>query len=90
MSVCKKVADEARLQHLFCDPPQNDRQKLNIMTADRREDFWVSCVIALVPNETSVIFVCGATHCSTFRAKLEQRGLQVRIHCDDWTSRLSE
>ena len=89
MSVCKKVADDIGLHHLFCDPDHNERQKLNIMTADEREDFWFTCVAALAPNETSVIFVCGAAHCRTFREKLEQRGLQARIHCDDWTSRLS-
>ena len=89
MSVCKKVADDVGLHHLFCDPDHDERQKLNITTADQREDLWVSHVATLVPNETSVIFVCGAAHCTTFRAKLEQRGLQARIHCDDWTSRLS-
>jgi hypothetical protein len=89
MSVCKKVADDLGLHHLFCDPDHDDRRKLNITTADHREDLWVSRVATLVPDETSVIFVCGADHCSTFPAKLEQRGLQARIHCDDWKSQLS-
>ena len=82
MSVCKKVADDLGLHHLFRDPDYDERRKLNITTADQREDLWVSRVATLVPDETSVIFVRGADHCSTFRAKLEQRGLQARIHCD--------
>jgi hypothetical protein len=89
MSVCKKVADDLGLHHLFCDPDHDERRKLNITTTDQRESVWASRVATLAPNETSVIFVCGVDHCSTFLAKLEQRGLRARIHCDDWTSRLS-
>jgi hypothetical protein len=89
ISVCKKVADDLGLHHLFCDPDRGERQSLDITTTDQRETIWVCRVAKLARNDTSVIFVCGADHCSTFRAKLEQRGLQARIHCDDWTSRLS-
>jgi hypothetical protein len=86
ISVCKKVADDLGLNHLFCDPDRGERQSLNITTTDQRETLWVSRVGELAPNETSVIFVCGADHCSTFRAKLDHAGLQARIHCNDWTS----
>jgi hypothetical protein len=86
ISVCKKVADDLGLNHLFCDPDRGERQSLDLTTTDQRETIWVSRVAELAPNETSVIFVCGADHCSTFRAKLEQRGLQALIHCNDWTS----
>jgi hypothetical protein len=89
MSVCKKVADDLGLRHLFCDPDHDERRELNITTADQREDLWVSRVATLVARENSVIFVCGVDHCSTFRAKLERRGLQARIHCDDWTRHMS-
>jgi len=85
IAVCKKVANEMGLHHLFCDPDRDERQKLGITTIDERESIWVDRVTRLAPNDSSVIFVCGADHCSTFRAKLEQRGLQAQVHCDDWT-----
>jgi hypothetical protein len=51
ISVCKKVADDLGLHHLFCDPDRDERQKLDITTTDQRESIWVSRVAKLAPNE---------------------------------------
>jgi hypothetical protein len=84
VSVAKKVADELRLCHLFCDPDEAERRELRIETNHRREAFWLARVQALRPNNTSVIFVCGANHSSSFCLMLERHSIDARIHCRDW------
>jgi hypothetical protein len=85
MSVAKKVADRLGLRHLFCDPNCDERQELGITTSDEREMIWLKRLQGLRPNETSIIFVCGADHSTTFHSKLERKGICARIHCGDWT-----
>ncbi len=88
MSVAKQVADDIRLHHLYCDPDRDERKKLGITLetdCSVREAIWLSRVKSLSPNETSIIFVCGANHSSTFNSTLERSGIQARIHCSDWT-----
>jgi hypothetical protein len=86
-SVAKQVADRLGLRHLFCDPDRNEREALAISTSRDREDLWASGLESLSPNETSIIFLCGAKHSDTFKMTLEHWGLHARVHCDDWTVR---
>jgi hypothetical protein len=96
-SVAKQVADRLGLHHLFCDPNRGERKAGGISTGPERESFWASCIQPFLPNNISLIFVCGADlfvcgadHSRTFKAMLENCGLQARVHCDDWTLRSNE
>jgi len=86
-SVAKQVAGGLGLRHLFCDPDRGEREALGISTCRDREDVWASRLEPLSPNDTSIIFLCGANHSDTFKMTLERRGLHARVHCDDWTLR---
>lgn len=83
MSVAKKVAEELGLQHIYCDPNQEERLSMGIQSQDR-EQIWLSRIQPLSPNETTIIFVCGADHSDTFRSLLEDSGLDAQICCQDW------
>jgi hypothetical protein len=84
-SVAKKVAEELRVHHVYCDPDPNERQALNIQTNEDRETIWMHRVRPFSPNEVSIVFVCGADHSLTFRSLLERSGLRTQIYCQDWT-----
>jgi hypothetical protein len=84
-SVAKEVARRLGLRHFFCDPDRDEREALGVSTGVDREAVWASRLEPLSPNETSMIFLCGANHSDTFKRTLERRGLDARIHCDDWT-----
>ena len=84
-SVAKLVADCLGLRHLFCDPDAGEREALGISTGSDREDVWASRLKPLAPNDTSIIFLCGANHSDTFKMTLGRWGLHARVHCDDWT-----
>jgi hypothetical protein len=86
-SVAKKVAEELRVHHVYCDPDSNERQALNIQTDEDREIIWMHRLYPSSPNETPIVFVCGADtplrsdHCSNatgfalrFTARLDDRG----------------
>jgi hypothetical protein len=83
-SVSKKVAEELGLRHAYCDPDLEERRSLGICSEDR-EPIWRDRIQPFSPNETSVIFVCGAYHSISFQSLLERSGLHARIHCQDWT-----
>jgi hypothetical protein len=78
-SVAKQVADCLGLRHLYCDPESGERSAHGISNSDQREEFWISRIQQLIPNSTSVIFVCGANHSPSFKAKLDARGLHAQI-----------
>jgi hypothetical protein len=84
-SVAKQVADRLGLRHLYCDPESNERSAHGVSNSDEREEFWISRIQPLIPNSTSVIFVCRANHSLSFKAKLNNRGLHAAIYCKDWT-----
>ena len=84
-SVAKKVAEELGLRHAYCDPDLDGRASLGVgIHQEDREPIWMDRIQPLSPNETSIIFVCGADHCVSFRSLLERNGLDVRINCPDW------
>ena len=84
-SVAELVAHDLRLAHLYCDPGRDERRELCIRTGIEREAIWLSRLQRLHPNLTSIIFICGADHCDSFKALLDQYELSARIHCSDWT-----
>jgi hypothetical protein len=86
-SVAKRVAGRLGLRHLFCDADQDERDAHGISTAPERERFWASRIQPILPNNTSLIFVCGADHSHSFKTVLEGLDLCARVYCDDWTLR---
>jgi hypothetical protein len=84
-SVAEQVAHDLQLMHLYCDPDRDERQKLCIKTGAEREAIWLLRLQRLHPNSTSIIFVCGADHCNSFKAMLDQNELRAQIYCRDWT-----
>jgi hypothetical protein len=84
-SVAKKIGEELALEHIYCDPDPEERRSLNIQRPEDRESIWMDRIQPFSPNETSIIFVCGADHCASFQSLLERSGLHARIHCQDWT-----
>lgn len=83
-SVAKKVAEELRAHHVYCDPDPSERQALNIQTDERREMVWMYRIRPFDPNEISIVFICGANHSEAFRTLLERNGLRAQIYCQDW------
>jgi hypothetical protein len=84
LSVAKKVAEELGVRHVYCDPDPQERLALNIRGPQDREAIWIDRVQPFSPNESSIIFICGAHHSLTFRSLLQRRGLHACIHCKDW------
>jgi hypothetical protein len=85
-SVAKTVADELGLRHAYCDPDLNERSALGVgKHQNDREPIWMDRIQPFSPNETSIIFVCGACHSVSFQSLLEWSGLHAGIHCEDWT-----
>jgi hypothetical protein len=84
-SVAKKVAEELDLRHAYCDPDLDERASLGVgIHKEDREPIWMDRIQPLSPNETSIIFVCGACHSVSFHSLLERNSLHARIHCQDW------
>jgi len=83
-SVAKKVADELGLRHAYCDPDPEERRSLGIQRPEDRERIWMDRIQSFSPNETSIIFICGADHSVTFRSLLERGALHAQILCQDW------
>jgi hypothetical protein len=85
-SVAKKVAEELSLRHAYCDPDLDERASLSVgIHKEDREPIWMDRIQPLSPNETSIIFICGADHSVSFHSLLGRNGLHARIHCPDWT-----
>ncbi len=85
-SVAKVVAEELGLRHAYCNP--NDEECIAWGVGERPEDrepIWMARIQPFSPNETSIIFVCGAEHSVSFQSLLERNSLHARIHCQDWT-----
>jgi hypothetical protein len=85
-SVAKTVADALGLRHVYCDPDLNERGALGVgKHQNDREPIWMDRIQRFSPNETSIIFVCGADHAVSFQSLLEWNGLYAGIYCEDWT-----
>lgn len=50
-----------------------------------REAFWSAQLQRYEPNKRTIIFVCGACHAKTLKAKLDSEKILASIHCGDWT-----
>ena len=86
-SVAKKVADELRVRHIFCDPDRDERQAAIIQTNPERETVWMQRVRSSYKKDGSIIFICGADHSLSFGALLDRNGLHAQIYCQDWMIR---
>lgn len=85
-SVAAKVAEGFGLRHVYCDPDREERIRLSIKSLEEKERVWLKRLQAFSPNKTSIIFICGADHCRTFQALLQQNGLKAQIHCENWVT----
>lgn len=86
-SVARNIANRLKLSHLFCDPDRGERGMFAISDVQQREAFWADRLAQLFPNNTSVIFVCGASHSASFLNTLQNRKMNACVHCDDWTQK---
>jgi len=50
-----------------------------------REGFWLQRLRPHLAEQT-IVFVCGADHIDTFRARLEADGNDVSVYCREWPS----
>jgi hypothetical protein len=49
-----------------------------------REAIWLECLEGCDPNKKLVIFVCGANHVHTFKARLHSKQILAEVHYADW------
>jgi hypothetical protein len=83
-STAEKVADQAGLIHLFCDPTTEERNNFGIKRNDyaAREWFWADRLKSR--TETNILFICGETHIASFTNLLQQNGYAVTILSRAW------
>lgn len=96
VSIAWMVAQHHGLEHVFCDPDRDERNKLyedNETTEEAdeangfplREGVWLARAKHLL-SAKRVLFLCGANHVPTFKARLEGEGFAVNVYCADLAS----
>lgn len=92
ISLCKKIASELDIFHIFCDPNDDERLSLGLPAKDDsstwsgREEEWLSRLkLASFP----VLFICGANHVDSFQKKCRNQGITVTVLESDWASATS-
>jgi hypothetical protein len=88
ISLCKEVAKELGITHIFCDPSKAEREALNIpeiddcpITWSPRENEWLN---RLNGARFPILFVCGANHVDSFSKKCDDKGFAVTVIERDW------
>ncbi len=72
-STIQDVARELNIDHLFCDPTTDEREKCGISHKDwdKREEFWLTRLIEVCSHqEMNIVFICGIDHLDRFQSKL--------------------
>lgn len=86
ISLCKQVASEEGVIHIFCDPNWEERKAMGISEIDDhstlRENTWLG---KLNGSLFPAIFVCGADHIDSFKKKCVEGGVTVQVSERDWT-----
>jgi hypothetical protein len=85
----KRVADNLRIAHRFCDPDVYERERLGLPLGIHncdpereqyfaiKECYWLDRLHDVVDQE--VLFVCGAEHVPSFTRLLNERGIAVAV-----------
>jgi hypothetical protein len=81
-STARGAAADLGVLHLFCDPDPNERQLLNIETADDREAEWLRRLVS--SGKTRILFICGDNHVDAFASKLTTSGHKVETVGRGW------
>jgi len=83
-SITKEVADEIGVEHIFCDPTTEEREKYGIdnTDTDKREMFWIKRLQQT--NNEPILFICGESHLPTFPSKLKSEGYTPKILSSGW------
>ena len=95
-SLCKTVAAELNIKHLFCEPDSSTRLKLGVpacgtehlppheqqRTDEIRENYWLGQLKSLC--QEPVLFVCGSKHVKGFAGRLEAEKIPVSIESEYW------
>ena len=82
ISLCRRVADDLGLQHVFCDPSKTERTSLGLPQEDSpstwsgRESEWLS---RLQKSTLPALFVCGSNHIDSFSDKCRLANLAVTV-----------
>lgn len=90
-STVKLVADEFGIEHRFCDPDVAERVKLGLphpflddydkseeaRLHRKKESYWLETLSDMINHD--ILFICGATHVSSFTQLLLEEGITVQI-----------
>lgn len=78
----RDAAKRCGKRHLFCEPSMTERQNQGIDTPDKRELIWLRKLKD--SNASSILFVCGDSHLSSFMGKLNGEGARTEILSNGW------
>lgn len=78
----RDAAGRVEKQHVFCEPDDAEREAKKLNTPDLRESFWL--VRLLKSGASSILFVCGDDHLTSFSNKLNAAGFETTILSENW------
>jgi hypothetical protein len=83
-SIAQEVAADLGIEHRYCDPTQSEREKLSISSSDlrRREQHWLDSLRDCCAK--TIVFICGASHTTSFQSLLSETGIEAHILCENW------
>lgn len=87
VSLCKEVAKELGIFHIFCDPNKAEREAFGLPAKDcpstwsLREYEWLH---RLNDVQFPALFVCGADHVNSFAKKCGDQSINVEVLERDW------
>jgi hypothetical protein len=82
-SIASTVAAELGIRHLFCEPSNAERNWIGITRTgspadyEKREMFWLEKLMVI--KETSILFILGADHVTSFSELAKNTGLSVCV-----------
>ncbi len=85
-STARQLAKQLNIEHRFCDPNTEERNKLKIDSNPKREQVWLERIQDL--NNSKILFICGSLHLNTFKNLLENSNIKTDILSDGWGSEL--
>ena len=85
-SIARQLAKQLNIEHRFCDPNTEERNKLKIDSIPKREQVWLERIQDL--KNSKILFICGSLHLNTFKNLLENSDIKTDILSNGWGSEL--